>query len=392
MGYISVRDSAERWGISVRRVQVLCEKGRIEGARRFGRSWMIPADAEKPGDPRFKKRPPQNSLSAKLAHTIAALFISVPRDNPYGILDAVSDEKRRLHFEACFAYMRGDFETTKRCFRGTEGDTAVKLCSCGIGIAAAISTGDYAFYQEIETCLESIAKADVSKDVTVFAELQSSVGYLGAMAPDMVPEWLKDGDFTALQPQAMPEAIQQRVKYFQCRKKYESMLEVARTALALTASIQGTSMSDAYLRLLGAVACLALDRADEAKRYLLDAMNICLPHGFITPFAELLPYLGGLMEQCMGRAYPEYRDAVVRQANCTLANWAMFHNHFTKGNITRILSLREIEIAHLAARRVPYTKIAQQLHLSTGSVKNAMQVIYEKTFVNSREELAKIVF
>ena len=53
-GVISVQETAEKWQVSERRVQKLCEDGRIKGVQRFGRSWVIPADAEKPADLRRK--------------------------------------------------------------------------------------------------------------------------------------------------------------------------------------------------------------------------------------------------------------------------------------------------------------------------------------------------
>lgn len=53
--YISVREAAGKWKISERRIQKLCEENRIEGVQRFGRSWMIPKAAEKPGDLRKKR-------------------------------------------------------------------------------------------------------------------------------------------------------------------------------------------------------------------------------------------------------------------------------------------------------------------------------------------------
>lgn len=56
MDYISVKAVSEKWGISERRIQKLCEENRIEGTLKFGRSWMIPKDAEKPIDGRSKKR------------------------------------------------------------------------------------------------------------------------------------------------------------------------------------------------------------------------------------------------------------------------------------------------------------------------------------------------
>ena len=53
-GYISIREASYRWGVSERRVNQYCAEGRIPGASRFGRSWAIPENAEKPSDPRFK--------------------------------------------------------------------------------------------------------------------------------------------------------------------------------------------------------------------------------------------------------------------------------------------------------------------------------------------------
>jgi len=55
MGYITVRQAAGKWGISDRRIQKLCEDGRIKGVVRPGRDWLIPKDAQKPADARKKR-------------------------------------------------------------------------------------------------------------------------------------------------------------------------------------------------------------------------------------------------------------------------------------------------------------------------------------------------
>ena len=54
MEYKSIREMADEWGISKRRIQVLCSENRIEGAVRIGYSWAIPANAKKPEDARIK--------------------------------------------------------------------------------------------------------------------------------------------------------------------------------------------------------------------------------------------------------------------------------------------------------------------------------------------------
>ena len=54
MEYLSIRQTAEKWGLSKRRIQVLCSEDRIPGAMKIDSSWVIPADAEKPADARIK--------------------------------------------------------------------------------------------------------------------------------------------------------------------------------------------------------------------------------------------------------------------------------------------------------------------------------------------------
>ena len=58
MEYITVRDAAQKWNISERLVQKYCAMGRIEGAKKFGSSWGIPAGAVKPKDPRKAQKAP----------------------------------------------------------------------------------------------------------------------------------------------------------------------------------------------------------------------------------------------------------------------------------------------------------------------------------------------
>lgn len=48
MGYLSVKDIAQRWGISERSVRNYCQNGRIAGAFLIGKTWSIPDDASKP--------------------------------------------------------------------------------------------------------------------------------------------------------------------------------------------------------------------------------------------------------------------------------------------------------------------------------------------------------
>jgi excisionase family DNA binding protein len=54
MDYITVKEAAEKWNITPRRVQVLCSQKKIPGVVRFGSTWAIPQHAVKPKDGRLK--------------------------------------------------------------------------------------------------------------------------------------------------------------------------------------------------------------------------------------------------------------------------------------------------------------------------------------------------
>ena len=54
MEYLTTVEMSKRWNISSRRIGVLCTEGRVEGAIKKGKMWLIPSDVDKPVDGRFK--------------------------------------------------------------------------------------------------------------------------------------------------------------------------------------------------------------------------------------------------------------------------------------------------------------------------------------------------
>jgi predicted DNA-binding protein (UPF0251 family) len=52
MDKMTAKDAAKKWGVSIRQVQALLKRGRVEGAVLLGRDYIIPIDAKKPEDGR----------------------------------------------------------------------------------------------------------------------------------------------------------------------------------------------------------------------------------------------------------------------------------------------------------------------------------------------------
>ena len=53
-GYVTIKELSQKWGIGLRRINTLCNEGRIKGASKIGNTWVIPSDVEKPKDDRIK--------------------------------------------------------------------------------------------------------------------------------------------------------------------------------------------------------------------------------------------------------------------------------------------------------------------------------------------------
>jgi hypothetical protein len=54
MDLMTTKEAAELWGVTVRRVQSLCEQGLIDGAQKLGDIWVMPLNAVKPIDGRTR--------------------------------------------------------------------------------------------------------------------------------------------------------------------------------------------------------------------------------------------------------------------------------------------------------------------------------------------------
>ena len=66
MEYMKVSKAAEKWGISSRRVRILCAEGKISGVVQKGRMYLIPEDAEKPRDGRTKSSTVFEEIASKM--------------------------------------------------------------------------------------------------------------------------------------------------------------------------------------------------------------------------------------------------------------------------------------------------------------------------------------
>lgn len=90
MKYIDVNEAAAKWGISSRRIRLLCQEGRIDGAIKLGWSWTIPSDTPKPSDGRTLRRYTNRNIRPGTVDVEALAELSAS----YPVTDALKEDPK----------------------------------------------------------------------------------------------------------------------------------------------------------------------------------------------------------------------------------------------------------------------------------------------------------
>jgi AraC-like DNA-binding protein len=83
MGYMTVREAGEKWGLGIRAVTLYCSEGRLAGAVKKGNLWLIPVDAVQPTDRRRRKESGPVAKDPLLDEDAYALYKQNKRVDPW---------------------------------------------------------------------------------------------------------------------------------------------------------------------------------------------------------------------------------------------------------------------------------------------------------------------
>jgi len=122
--YISVKEASENWGIDTSNIGKLCRKGKIEGAKLVGKSWLIPKSAQKPIDGRTK----QAKGNPNAAVFRFPLYVNFPEDSfvPPLTKEEAALRQAQTDFYAC------EFQKSKAVFEALSENAEsiyVKICA-----------------------------------------------------------------------------------------------------------------------------------------------------------------------------------------------------------------------------------------------------------------------
>lgn len=415
MEYMNITETAEKWGISPRRLQTLCANGKIEGAARFGKAWMIPRSTQKPVDGRTKegKESKGVSLEANMPMPKQTPFLhmtdlySIAGTAQESIASLADNPEAQTLFAAEIAYSRGEidkvYDSAYYLLHKHSGFYAV--ISAGMLLAlCAIWRGDLNMWRQAKIHISTApAKTEADRDIVSF-----SITAIDSILYDVMsfPEWFKIGRFELLHTDALPAA-----KVFYAKYLYAQGYGVATKQLQVQ-GVQGLSLmamipnaiepmisqtvadksiiSEIYLRLTCAVVYHNSGNDEQAIYHIDRAVALALPDKLYGLLAEYGRTLDSLLEQRLSKADKEAWYAVRDLYHIYLAGWTKLSGSVRGKNLATTLSPKEREVAKLAAFGMKNGEIAKALNMSVSAVKQAITNASNKTGM-TRENFAAIL-
>ena len=151
-----------------------------------------------------------------------------------------------------------------------------------------------------------------------------------------------------------------------------------------------------HIRIQTAAAYAALGKRAEALEQMNAALREAAPDGLLIPFAENFRWLRELLPQCTDGASAELTGRILELGARYEARLTPQPEEPAQPEALMALTAREREIAQLAAARLSNREIAEKLFLSEGSVKQYVNQIYSKLFLDGdtrtkRRRLAELV-
>lgn len=415
MEYLKVDEVAAQWGISPRRLQTLCSEGKITGATRFGRAWMIPADAQKPKDGRTRSSRMEKS-------GLLVTDMPMPRKTPFlymtnlynapGCAEKVTaslanNPEAQILFAAEVAYSRGQidkvYETATYLLEKHSGFYAV--LSAGILLAqCAIWRGDLRMWRKAKIHIsEAKATDDIDRDI-----ISLCICAVDSMLYDVrnFPDWFKIGCFEVLHKDSLPAAKVYYAKYIYATShgiasKTVEMEGITGLALMglLPATIEpmisqtmadNTVIAEIYLRLTCAVSYHFCKNDQQAIRHIDRAIALALPDKLYGLLAEYCRTIGGLLEQRLKAVDPQIWNEVNRLFKIYVENWSLLNSKITGRQIIANLSEQNRQVARLAAFKLSDAEIGARMNMSIPGVKQAIRTIKQKSGLE-RNEFAAIL-
>lgn len=407
MQYITAAQAAEKWDLTVRRVQDLCRNNKIHGAVRWGRDWMIPADAHRPEDGRKKQPVRQIADNVQLPRKNPAIIFSNLYHKP-GSADAVAKQMERMPlaaqlYRSNLAYLRGEIAESARYAEALlQQDCGHDLqIGCGLILSnCAMFSGSSEQWNQAKKYITEAPCHNTRDRLAVDFWLAAAESEL--RETKTFPIWFTRGSFDVLPGDSFPCARFYYLRFLYLmgneyamghhgmpdeQEKMGFFSWVAEPLIAQNHK-EGALVSELYTRLICACSYHDLGNDAMAIHHLDIAISLALPDKLYMPLAEYRRQLDFLMDDRLNHADPSVVVQVRNLNKRWLEGWTKLQSEERGKLISNALTAREREVAKHAAFGLSNKEIADRLHISINTVKQSLRAAMDKTGAMRRSELA----
>ncbi len=406
MEYITAKAAAEKWGVTPRRVQILCSQEKIKGAYRFGKSWMIPVTAILPSMARGDE--PHLPLPRKTPFLDMTDLYSEAGKADESAEMLVNNPEAYALFKAQIAYRRGEIDKVydrARYFLSSHSGFYAILGGGMLLALCAIWRGDVHLWNEAKRhiCEAPSSTEDEREIISLALAIIDSSVYDNKDYPD----WFTRGNFETLPADSHPSA-----KVFYIKYLYMAAFAIASGQLNLQglqglalmkiipntiepfitqAVVDKTLIPEIYLRMSCAVAYHNSGDKERAVAYIDKALSLALPDRLYGLIAEYVRHFDGLLEERISLCDESALVPIMQLYGVYRVGWARLSSHVRNKSIASNLTAKEHEVAKLSAFGFTIKEIASMLYVSESTVKQTIARVVNKTGIQDRSEFYLIL-
>ncbi len=397
MDFQSVNDAACRLGVTARAVQKWAKDGKIDGATKLGRSWLIPVDAKAPCAASVSENEKDHRVTNEPQRTVLPLLnASFEPGKCMEYINSIEDkDERKIALGEYYYFSAQPEKAIEMLEEYLDSDDEVLRYSASLicmfsGFAAGQTNMPvYALRSLKEQFYNGLKKSDApieARAVSVFTSNTADVLLhipLDKNAPEL-EEYLR----------YLPGGIKLQACYVLAHQAYLEgdyvrALTIVDVALALCP--HQYPIATIYVKMVGCMALMKLKRVDEAKERMQRAWEIASKDGFIEPYVEHHGLLQGMVEVFFKKDYPQQYNRIVNAVQIFHNGWRDIHNTYAEGEVTDKLTTTEFIIAMLYGHGWSAKEVAAHMDLSARTVTNYISVIYSKLYINDRKALIKYI-
>lgn len=387
MTYLSTKELAQKWDVSISLIVRLAKAGRIPGAKLFGKSWVFPSDSKKPVDKRKKSLStdtPRNEFRFPL-------YLYLPYSGPE--INRIFTEEEQALYRAELFFHQGNYAEAAAGLEQLYFDNPSHYVRYGI-----------LYY----LCVGNIYLHNYAKSCRYYHEINSM--YLKETAHtrelefilyDLETYFAGNEQFLSRNLLAFPNTFPADMQgYLLLNSAYADLLRVLLNKDRVNPSpyqlicdynlAEYSELCQVFMLMYTALLLHSQQLIPESEHYLLQACHIAEKNHLERDAAYLFVYYPELFRNVLEDEHSELLARLNELAEQYRSSFNGLLTYLKKTEVFQLLTPSDYRLISFIKDGATHKEIAAELHLSPATISKKFAVLYEKTGTHNKNELAKL--